>query len=138
MSKSKFQLSDSHKIAFAVSCFFIVNVVITSNLDRFNVVSAYIVGFSIGIASAFFGFGLHKRRKTFVETDGQIEMAVELCKQLSVVSPRVIKSTPAEVAHIIYASKAFYAGVEKTNAPVTNQLERADFEKIELFKGQLF
>jgi hypothetical protein len=137
MSKSKIQLSDSYKIALAVSLFFILNVVISSNLERFNSVSAYIVGFSIGIASAFFGFGLHKRRKTFVETDAQIEMSIELCKQLSVVAPRVIKATPAEVAHVIYAAKAFYCGVEKP-APVVQQTEVADFEKIELFKGQLF
>jgi hypothetical protein len=114
MSKSLPELSEGYKIAFMVSAFFLINVLVSTNLARFNSVAAYIAGFSIGIASAFLGFGLHKRRRVFAETDVQLGVSVDLCKQLSAVSPRVLKSTPSEIAHLIYAAKAYYSEPGKT------------------------
>lgn len=111
------KLSDNYKIAFLSSVFFLVNALVSSNLEKFDSLPAYLIGFTIGIASAFVGYSLNKRRRTFSETDVQIEVSVNLCKQLSVLPARVIKSTSPEVFHLICAAKAYYPEAQKAAEP---------------------
>jgi len=112
--KSFSKMSDGYKIALLASLFFLVNAMVSSNLEKLSSLPAYLIGFVIGIASAFVGYSLNKERRTFLETDVQIEVAIGLCKQLSALPVRVVKSTPSEVSHFIYAAKAYYPEIPKS------------------------
>jgi hypothetical protein len=107
-------LSASYKIAFAVSVFFLVNAIVSMNIVLLPSFASYIIGFSVGIASGFAALQVHKRRTDFDANDVQIEVAIELVKQLSAMNVKTAtKAVPADVLALIYAAKAHFPEAAK-------------------------
>jgi hypothetical protein len=101
------KLSGSYKIALAISVFFLVNAIVSMNIVLLPSFASYIIGFSVGIASGFAAFEMHKRRTDFDANDVQIEAAIKLCKQFSALNVNTM-TDPSEVLALIYASKAHF------------------------------
>ena len=114
MFSSISKLPTTYRIALAIAVFFLANATISMGIDRFAPFAAYIVGFAVGLGSACFGLAFQKQRRVFFENDLQIQVGIDLCKQLAAVPTPIAKSTPAEVVHIIYAAKAYFPEKSKS------------------------
>ncbi|WP_139313529.1 hypothetical protein [Rhodoferax antarcticus] len=82
-------ISDSYKIALAISVFFLINCLVSMNIESMPSFATYIIGFTVGIVCCFVGLSL-RRRHEFTATDAQIEVALDLCKQLSAIDSRLL------------------------------------------------
>lgn len=106
-------LSDSYKIALAISLFFLINSVVSINISLLPSFTGYLIGFAVGITSGFVALHLHKSRQEFDASDVQIEVALDLCKQFSSLQSKTVKSTPCEVYQLIFAAKAHFPEASK-------------------------
>jgi len=91
-----------------ISVFFLINSAISLNIEILPSFGAYIVGFFIGVVCVFIGVMFNEQRREFDATDIQIEIAVDLCKQFSAIPAKIIKGTPSEIYHLVYATKAYF------------------------------
>jgi len=101
-------LSPAYRMAFFISVFFLVNSFITAYIDVFSPYASYICGFGIGVLAAVTGSAVHRRHRNVDATDVQVEIAVDLCKQMASLSADISKGLPSEIYHLVYASKAYF------------------------------
>ena len=100
------KLSPSVKIALAILVFFVINASMALVIDKLPAFAAYVVGFSLGSASVFFGLTSIQRR-TFSESDLQLAAGLAIGKQLAA-TPIPVKGLSAEVLQSIYTAKAHF------------------------------